>query len=191
MEGAMKWLMTFFLISCATPPSVKTLTRKDIQNKACLKPLEDVKLSAIQTVGSLLQQTVGTAGTVVATGAGVVGDTIVVGTGLAGTFYLCARDSIFCEDIMSGYVGLMEEADLLWSTKKAMKTSEKWRCPQVDHISEAFRKVSNCLYVQGEYVAAFEQLALIQENTVMSDCTSDLEREKVEELKAKLIYNVK
>ncbi len=174
----MKWILLILALSCTTAPPVKKLVLKDIKSKDCLKPLEEVKLNAIETFAGLLQQTAGTAGTVV------------VGTGLAGTFYLCARDSLFCEDIIGGYVGLMEEADMLWSTKKAYNTSAKWRCPQVDHISYAFRKVSSCLYVKGEYVAAFEQLALIEENMVMSDCMSDLEKEKSQELKAKLIYNI-
>jgi hypothetical protein len=187
----MKWIFLILALSCTTAPPVKKLVLKDIKSKDCLKPLEDVKLNTIKTFAGLLQQTAGTAGTVVATSAGVVGDTVVVGTGLAGTFYLCARDSLFCEDIIGGYVGIMEEADMLWSTKKAYNTSTKWRCPQVDHISHAFRKVSSCLYVKGEYVAAFEQLALIEENMVMSDCMSDLEKEKIQELKAKLTYNVK
>lgn len=191
MERTMKWIFLILTLSCTTAPPVKKLILKDIKNKECLKPLEDAKQNVIQTFAGLMQQTAGTAGTVVATGAGVVGDTVVVGTGLAGTFYLCARDSLFCEDIIGGYVAIMEEADMLWSTKKAYNTSAKWRCPQVDHISSAFRDVSHCLYVQGEYVAAFEQLALVQENMVMSDCMSDLEKERVEELKSKIIYNVK
>lgn len=184
----MKLIFLFLALSCTTAPPVKKLILKDIKAKGCLKPLEDAKLNTIEAFTSLLQQTAGTAGTVVATSAGVVGDTVVVGTGLAGTFYLCARGSLFCEDIIGGYVEIMEEADMLWSTKKAYKASSSWRCPQVDHISRAFRKVSSCLHGKGEYVAAFEQLNRLEAHSVLNECVSNGERVKLENLRAQLIY---
>ena len=188
MEGIMKYLILLSLIACTTAPSIQKLTHDKIKNKECLTPLENVKLTPGQTVMGLFQQTAGTAGNVVATSAGVVGDTIVVGTGLAGTFLLCAQDSIFCDDLLGSYVGLMEEADLLWNTKKAYKGSSSWRCPQVDHISRAFRKVSECLHDKGEYVAAFEQIGIVEDNDVLKNCSSGPEKEKMETLKAQLVY---
>lgn len=187
MEGIMKYLVLSLLLACTTAPSVQKLTHDNIKNKDCLTPLENVKLTPGQTVMGLFQQSAGTAGNVVATSAGVVGDTIVVGTGLAGTFVLCAKDNIFCDDLLGSYVGLMEEADLLWNTKKAYKVSSSWRCPQVDHISRAFRKVSECLHDKGEYVAAFEQIGIVEDNQVLKSCSSGPEKEKLEILKSKLL----
>lgn len=182
----MRWML-FLLVACTTAPSVKRLTHEKIENKECLRPLENITVRPEQTVLGLFKQTAGTAGTVVATGAGVVSDTVVVSTGLIGTAYLCV-DGHFCDDIMGGYVGIMEEADMLWTTKKAYKASSSWRCPYVDHISKAFRKVSSCLHEKKEFVAAFEQLNIIEANSVLSECVSATEKEKLEELRTQFIY---
>ncbi|MES2526052.1 MAG: hypothetical protein V4598_03160 [Bdellovibrionota bacterium] len=181
----MKFVFFFFLIACSTAPSVQQLTHDEIIHKECLAPLEDVKLSPQRQMLSLFQQTTGTAGSLLATSVGVVSDTVVVTTGIVGTAYLCV-DSAFCGDVLEGYVGIMQEADLLWSTKKAYNASSSWRCPYVDHISKAFRKVSSCLHAKGEYVAAFEQLNNVEDDHVLKKCISETEREKLKVLQAEL-----
>ncbi len=181
----MKFFIFLFIVACSTAPSVEKLTHDNIQNKECLTPLESVTLSPQRQVMSLLQQTTGTAGSLIATGAGVVSDTVVVTTGIVGTAYLCI-DSHFCGEVMEGYVGIMQEVDMLWSTKKAYNASSSWRCPYVDHISKAFRKVSSCLHEKGEFVAAFEQFNIVEGDSVLKRCISNSEREKLKELEAQL-----
>ena len=56
------------------------------------------------------------------------------------------------------------------------------------HISRAFRKVSECLHDKGEYVAAFEKLGIVEEDQVLKSCSSGAEKEKIEDLKARLIF---
>lgn len=181
----MKFLILLFLIACSSAPSVEKLTHDNIQHKECLAPLETVTLSPQRQMLSLLQQTTGTAGSLIATSAGVVSDTVVVTTGVVGTAYLCI-DANFCGEVLEGYVGIMQEVDMLWSTKKAFNASSSWRCPYVDHISKAFRKVSSCLHSKGEFVSAFEQFNMVESDSVLKKCISNAEREKLKALEAQL-----
>ncbi len=180
----MKFIFFLFLIACSTAPSVQQLTHDDIQHKECLAPLEEVSLSPQRQMLSLVQQTTGTAGSLMAAGVGVVSDTVVVTTGLVGSALLCGQ---FCHgDILELYVEGMQEANLLWTTPRVYKASSSWRCPYVDHISKAFRKVSSCLHSKGEYVAAFEQLNMVEDNKVLKRCISDFEKGKILVLKTEL-----
>ena len=185
MERTLNVLALILLFSCASAPSPEKLAYKDIRHRECLSPLENLS-GPRNTFMNLFQQTAGAAGSVVATGAGVVSDTIVVSTGILGTVYLCSRDNFWCEDILGGYVGIMEETDLLWSTKKAYAGTASWRCPYVDHISRAYRKVSECLHEKKEYVAAFEQMSLLEHDHTINECISETEREKWQALKTEL-----
>lgn len=111
-------LFLLLLLACTSAPSVQKLTHDEIKNKECLEPIEKVTHSPQRRLKNLFQQTTGTMGSMVATGAGFVSDTVVVTTGVLGTAYLCV-DGDFCGEVMEGYFGIMEEVDLLWSTKKA------------------------------------------------------------------------
>ncbi len=185
----MKHLILFFFVACSTAPSVKNLTYKQtINNRGCLQPLENLEVSAPQRIQSALLQSTGTAGSYLLTSAGVVTDTVVVTSGFVGTVYLCSQGggSSGCGEVFGGYMGIMEHMDLLWTTKKAFTGTSSWRCPYVDHISKAFRKVSYCLHEKGEYVAAFEQLNIIEADVVLRECISNGEKLKFESLKTKL-----
>lgn len=56
----------------------------------------------------------------------------------------------------------------------------------MDHISRAFRKVSECLHDKGEYVAAFEQMNILEDDDVLSECVSETEKEKLRNLQVRL-----
>ncbi len=186
----MKFVFFLFLIACSTAPSVKNLTYKQtITHQECLKPLQNLEVSAPRKIQSALLQSTGTAGSYILTSAGVVTDTVVVSTGFIGTVYLCSQGggSSGCGEVFGGYMGVMEHLDLLWTTKKAFNGTSTWRCPYVDHISKAMRKVSDCLYDNGEYVAAFEQLSIIESDPVMDDCLSSGEKKKNEMFKSELV----
>ncbi len=185
----MKYLFLFSLVACSSAPSVKKFSyAQTINHQECLKPLENVSLPFPQKIQNAVLQTTGLTGSLLVTSMGVVSDTVVASGGIAG-LYLCAdgNGGHGCGDLVGVYFGVMEDLDLLWTTQKAYKGTSAWRCPHVDHISRAMRKASSCLHKNGEYVAAFEQLDRLESDEVMETCMSDVEKEKVQNLKTEVL----
>lgn len=189
MERALKYFFFLSLLACTSAPSVNKLTyRESIQHQECLNPLSQLSVPFPQKVQNALFQTTGVTGSLLVTSVGVVSDTVVASGGIAG-LYLCAdgNGGSGCGDLMGAYFGVMEDLDLLWTTKKAYKGTSSWRCPYVDHISRAMRKVSTCIHDNGEFVAAFEQLNRLDTDDVMALCSSEFEKEKVRNLKVEVL----
>ncbi len=184
----MRYLILFFLFACTSAPPARNFMSANIKHKECLAPVENLSVSLPARIQNAFLQTTGTAGSLLVTSAGVVSDTVVVSTGVAGVA-LCGygnASSAGCGDLIGGYFGLMDHMGLIWTTKKAYQGTSSWRCPEVDHISRAYRKVTRCLHKNGELVEAFEQMGRLEHDELLSECASDVEKEKWAELNLEL-----
>jgi len=59
--------------------------------------------------------------------------------------------------------------------KKIYRSTEKWRCPNIDKLSQTFRKVAHCYQENNYKEKAREQLQKLVENQLIKNCTSEEE----------------
>jgi hypothetical protein len=55
---------------------------------------------------------------------------------------------------------------------QAHKGTEKWRCPDIDHIARGLLKVAACYHKNGDEVSAEKQLKMIRESALFKQCLS-------------------
>lgn len=188
MERALIFFLAA-LISCAHSPEPRSFaTGNSVENQECLKHIEEADVKKDRSVLRVLAQTTGTTGSYFFTSFGVITDTVLVSTGVAGSVWLCSMGNRLdgCGQILGSYMGLMEDLNLVWMTKKIHRGTATWRCPPVDHISRAVRRASTCLHEKGEFIAAFEQIDHLKTDELITECSSEEELEKVKETEARL-----
>lgn len=188
MSKMKKIILLLFICACSSAPKHSELNLSSMESHPeCKIQAEDLELPLYRQSTNLLLRGVGTTGSMAFTGLGLVSDVAVVSVGAVGIAALCDPSlSPACGDVLEGYLGAMEETDLLWSTKRAYVYSQKWRCPYVDHVSKALRKSAWCNHQRQHFLAANGILATLESHQVLNECSSESEKTQVKELTQKL-----
>jgi hypothetical protein len=184
----LRLLFIFLLSACSSAPKHTDLNLSSLESHPeCKIHAKDLELPLYRQSTNLLARGMGTTGSLAITSLGLVSDVAVVTVGAVGIAALCDPSlSSACGDVIEGYMGAMEKSDLLWSTKRAYVYSQKWRCPYVDHISEALRQSASCNYQRQHFIATNGILATLESNQVLNECSSEFEKNQVNELTKKL-----
>ena len=66
--------------------------------------------------------------------------------------------------------------------QKAYKTTKSLRCPEVDHISQTLRRVASCYKKKNKIKKFQQQVKAIREDDLISFCSSNKEKKKVQNL---------
>lgn len=170
-----KKIMILILISaCASAPK-KELSNFSDSHPSCKIDSKDLNLSILESSGNNLARGIKTSGSLMFTTVGYVTDVAIIGAGIITLAWLCgdvfAVDCVDAADLVEGdYKGVGN-----WTYDQ----TEKWRCPYVDHISQAVRESAECNYKHEHFIEAFEQMNFLERNKVMRDCTTSLERDEV------------
>lgn len=171
----MKAILSLLLIaSCASAPKKEAITNFSQSHPSCQIKAEDLDLTVFKTSSNGITRGMKTSGSLIFTTVGYLTDVVVISASVIGLAYLCgdhfAVDCVDATDMFEGgYTGIGN-----WTFDK----TERWRCPYVDHISEAVRESAECNYKKNHYIEAFEQMNFLARNDVMKTCSSDLERQK-------------
>lgn len=174
----LRLLILLFLASCASVPKHDQLAF-DESESACVITESDLELPFMLQTQNLLTMGLGSTSSIAVTTLGLASDVLVVGSTLIVLSPLCEYG---CHDLPESIIRGFEKSKLVWSTRRAFKATEAWRCPFVDHVSRAIRKSAKCNYKRGNLVAANSILGSIKENDVLDLCSSDLEKDEVQTL---------
>lgn len=180
-------LLLVLALACATAPKKKELSVYFSEpHPECSLSSRDFDLPFTQNVLQLLSQGATTTGSYVVTMLGLTSDVVVVSTGLFGTAMLCGKLCPPNDKIFGTYIKEMEKINFLWSTQRAYFSTEQWRCPYVDHIAQNIRLKSQCNLDHGAYLAAMEQINLLETHSLLNSCISEAERLEIQGLKSKI-----
>lgn len=173
--GGCKLLLLLLMVGCASAPKHEALNSFSDSHPDCQIKSDDLKLPLIKSTGQTFSRSIKTTTSIMATTVGYATDVVIVGGTIVGLAYLCQYGCSSLDiPIFDSYTGVGN-----WTYKE----TSSWRCPYVDHISEAVRKSAKCNYEHGNYVEAYEELNFLDHNKVMKDCLSHLEVEKVDNLR--------
>lgn len=170
-----KVLMLLLLVSCASAPKHETLTSFSDSHPDCKIMSDELNLPFLKSTGESFSRGIKSTTSVMFTTVGYATDVVIVGGTIVGLAYLCQYGcSGDFPPLFDSYTGVGK-----WTYKE----TASWRCPYVEHISEAVRKSAKCNYEHGNYVEAYAQLNFLNQHKVMKDCLSHLEVEKIENLR--------
>ena len=174
--GGGRILLLLILASCATAPKHETLTSFADSHPECKIKPDDLNLSIFRSTGESFARGITSTTSMMVTTVGYATDVVIVGGVVIGVAYLCQYG---CSDIVAPQIFNSYSSVGKWTYKE----TSSWRCPYVDHISQAVRKSAKCNYQHGNLVEAYAQLNFLNNNEIMSDCVSHLEVEKINNLK--------
>lgn len=179
------------LVSCAHNDPEKTyLKPSTLEKDSCLEVLKKSKRDPATKVFDETKEGIGTGVSYLLTGAGYATDFvfIVVG-GIAVGITICSplialeaghngsgNASGECIGKVTGTYIEHFPFNLGHST---YKNTEKMRCPEVDHISKALRKVAACYTKKKSFQKAKQQLDFIKDDRVLAKCTSVKEKANI------------
>lgn len=174
-------LILFLIASCASAPKQEALTSFSDSHPSCQIEASDLQLSVLKTSETGLTRGLKTSGSLVFTTIGYVTDVVVIGAGVVSLAWLCGESSGGnCLDVA---FTPLSEFDYTGIGNWTFDKTASWRCPYVDHISQAIRKSAKCNYEHEHFIEAYEQLQFLEQNRVMKNCLSNLEEERVSDLR--------
>jgi hypothetical protein len=180
----MKYFILLVLFSCT---SLKHTTEQHMVAGKCEKEFQKIELSPGENIWQNVVESTTTTASYLVTGLGYSTDVIVTyGGGTIVTLAVCSpvlllegaaygqgssNMQISAECV--GNVGSKVYKGLDTNLgKQAHKDTEKWRCPDIDHIAEGLLRVSSCYRKNGDDASAEKQLATIRESKLFKKCLS-------------------
>lgn len=192
-------LLIFLLfIGCSTKSKRNGYAKQEIisPSNSCSKLLENKKLPFGAEIVSQTLESTGTLASLVVSGMTYSTDLIISLTG--GVFI----GATICSPLLAVDVALLKGgnhgnnlpgvqcvSDTAPEISKKMysnwgrdtyRATRKWRCPELDYLSEGLRDVSKCYKDSNELNMAKEQLLAIKKSTIFSHCLSKKEKQNIE-----------
>lgn len=186
------YILLSILLSCShTQPEKRYLPQHKIEKGSCLEKLNTIEQSRLKQTYNVMAQGAGTGASYVLTGAGYTADAAIIVVGGIGVGAIACSPIILLEASLNGSGDASGRCignvmDKVFESKQpdmggsAYKKTKKWRCPKVDHISKALRKVASCYKQKGELQLAKEQLYRINNDRLLRTCSS---KEEIKKLK--------
>lgn len=183
----MKYLILFFLMSCASAPKKESFQKAlSESHPSCQLEIDNPQRSFFTSTKENLSQGLKTTGSYVLTTLGYTSDTIFIGGGTVGIVWLCRDQASDCFDLLRGYFGILGETDVIGLGQHTYQKTSSWRCPYVDHLGQAIRKVAACNMRHSHFVAAYLQLDEFDLNPVLNECLTPSEKLKSKFLRKRI-----
>lgn len=196
MKTYLTLILSFVLCSGCTHTNAEKRFSKRYhfdQEESCMNPLKNLERPTAYKVLDDSKQALGTGLSYIVTGASYTSEFIIgIGAGLGLGVIVCsplmaaevAMQSSFnasaqCVGQIGGHIYQILPKGIGEATYKA---TEGLRCPEVDHISLAMRKVATCYHSQNQSQKAKEQLAILREDYILKKCRSKQESIEVQQL---------
>lgn len=167
------------------------LERQELQNldylshEECIIKKEDLELPLFIRTSRNLESGIKSSGSYALTTVGYATDVVIFGGVVVGMVWLCGESSGgSCVDAVGNMLKLSAHAadatELKGFGSSGYEATSSWRCPYVDHISQAIRDSAKCNMKKGHFSAAFAHLDLLETNLTLKKCISDREREHLQ-----------
>lgn len=193
----MKYILLAFLLSCT---SYKTIQKDHLIQGSCEKEFSKTELGSGQVLWLNSKEATQTSVSYLVSGLGYSTDFIVgFSSGLITTLAVCSpliaaemasNHSTAPSGTCTGRYGTMAYHAV--NPKLGPKTYEKtskWRCPDLDAVTDGLMSVSSCYEKRGEVILSLQQLQMISDSPVFTKCLS-MEKKHQIALKIKKLSEV-
>lgn len=192
---ALSLFCSLLIIGCSHKETENQyLVPSAVEASSCLAQLQSAKRETTYKVFDVVKNGVETGASYVLTGAGYTADFVVVLIGGVGAGVIICSPIIALEGGLAGgghasgeciggvasSIGSYFPEDGLG--KSLYQGTEELRCPEIDYISKALRRVFQCYQDRGQIEKARLQAKKLLSDPLLKKCSSSGERNEVEKL---------